>query len=225
MATKAVDSFEAEGKLATQRVPDTDDAVELVDPLAKEFECPLCLQILQEPSLTSCCGRHFCRACIDRVLKDGKPCPLCKEEGVYVMHDKSVERKIRSLEVHCRMRLHGCEWVGELRRLDAHLDKARGDCGFVEVECEFGQMGCKAKVLRKDVEKHMTENANRHLLLVSALSLDQNRVLERKIEQLRSEFQEQLSGMQFQFQQLLQEREHRLLQLQQEVMQCRIAMQ
>ena len=46
-----------------------------------QSECPICLQILREPHLISCCGHSYCEACIERVGKDGKPCPLCNEPG------------------------------------------------------------------------------------------------------------------------------------------------
>ena len=39
---------------------------DFVDP-PKDLECPVCMLVLRDPHLISCCGNHFCRNCISRV--------------------------------------------------------------------------------------------------------------------------------------------------------------
>ena len=55
------------------------DQLKFVDPPMDEFNCPICLGILQEPYLTACCGNHFCEACIEKVKEGANKCPLCQE--------------------------------------------------------------------------------------------------------------------------------------------------
>ena len=47
---------------------------EFVEPPPKQFqfECPVCLKILHEPRLISCCGCNVCAACIGRVDHAGR---------------------------------------------------------------------------------------------------------------------------------------------------------
>lgn len=47
--------------------------------LVKSLECPICLELLNDPLSTSCHHR-FCRLCLEKALQDNYkiPCPLCK---------------------------------------------------------------------------------------------------------------------------------------------------
>ena len=42
-----------------------------------EIECPVCLDILTDPHLVSCCGHNFCGSCIERVKASNGSCPMC----------------------------------------------------------------------------------------------------------------------------------------------------
>ena len=164
-----------------QQVPEP----EFLQPLSKDFECPLCLQWLKKPTLTSCCGHHFCWECIECVVKEDRVCPLCKEKGFQTFFNKDVQRKLNTQKVFCRQKSRGCEWVGELGRLERHLDVREGNCGFVEVECEFGPVGCVAKFPRKDLPRHREENIHKHLSLVSAMSLKASKEQRQEIRELQ----------------------------------------
>ena len=113
-----------------------------------ELKCSVCLSVLRDPSLTSCCGKHFCQSCISRIKKEGKPCPLCQEKAYQLMLDKSIIRKVKELKIECPGNSHGCEWVGELGSIERHLDVS---CGFVEVTCDY----CKSEdILRNSLADH-----------------------------------------------------------------------
>ncbi|XP_071499371.1 LON peptidase N-terminal domain and RING finger protein 1-like [Diadema antillarum] len=43
-----------------------------------DFECSLCLRLLNQPTTTPC-GHTFCRGCLDRCLDYSQACPLCKQ--------------------------------------------------------------------------------------------------------------------------------------------------
>ncbi len=45
-----------------------------------QSECPVCLQIIREPHQVTCCGKKFCKACIEHIKVTKKPCPTCNEE-------------------------------------------------------------------------------------------------------------------------------------------------
>ena len=88
-----------------------------------EIECPICLKVLVNPHLVSCCGHHYCEDCIERVDLCNKPCPMCKEEEYKSFIDKKCLRIINELQVYCTNKEKGCEWKGELKNLSTHLNK------------------------------------------------------------------------------------------------------
>ena len=127
---------------------------EFVDSV-EDYECPLCLHVTREPSLTSCCGQHFCQTCINKILTDQKPCPLCKASGFAVFFDKKQKRRVVSLKVVCSKKAAGCDWVGSLGDLDSHVSVANGDCQFVSVNCSNN---CGETVQRKLLATHLAND-------------------------------------------------------------------
>ena len=127
---------------------------EFIEPPASELDCEMCHNVLQEPFLTTCCGNHFCQACIDPVVKEGKPCPSCDEGEFMVILDKKTRRKIFSLDVRCPMWRRGCKWVGELGGRSDHLDEKNGDCQFVDVSCSNA---CGGRVQRRELPTHLEQ--------------------------------------------------------------------
>ena len=92
----------------------------------KSLECPVCLLTLREPHMISCCGNEFCQLCIDRVQRDGKPCPLCNEPKFTTMLNKKLVREVNALVVRCPQKELGCDWEGELRKVESHLNQGAG---------------------------------------------------------------------------------------------------
>ena len=107
---------------------------EFLEEPAEDVNCSICLSVLRDPHLTSCCGNHFCQSCITRIKDDGNPCPLCQERNFTTMLNKSISRKIRELTIHCPNKTEGCQWTGIIRDVESHLDGENG-CGYVIVEC------------------------------------------------------------------------------------------
>ena len=108
-----------------------------------QVECPLCLQLLKEPCLISCCGHKFCRECIEGVKNAEKPCPVCSEQDFTFMREHGLERFLKGLEVWCSYAKEGCGWRGDLGKLEEHTNEdptpenQLNGCGFVEVECTY----------------------------------------------------------------------------------------
>ena len=114
--------------------------------------CPICFYPCREPQIVSCCGKKFCLACIDREHLSGKPCPLCRERGFQMLIDREHERRILALKVNCKYKVDGCQWVGELRRIEhPHLSN---DCHYVPTACKY-QCGYMCK--RSDILYHEEE--------------------------------------------------------------------
>jgi len=95
-----------------QQALDVEDVIEFVEPLPNELQCPLCLEFLKEPTLTSCCGHHFCRECINCAITRGHVCPLCKNQGFQTFLNKEKQRLVNALKVYCRRNLRDVSWVG-----------------------------------------------------------------------------------------------------------------
>ena len=133
-------------------------------PSAFQTECPICLQILKEPCLTSCCGHKFCSGCIERARKGRNPCPVCSEPEFTIMRERWLERCLKQLEVWCSYEKDGCEWRGKLGELEVHLnqDPSTEDqligCLFADVECTHK---CGERLQRRHITTHVTQQCKK----------------------------------------------------------------
>ena len=119
-----------------------------------EIECPVCLNILTDPHLVSCCGHNFCGSCIERVKASNGSCPMCKEKKYQSFIDKKCSRIINGLEVYCSNKEKGCQWKGELKNMSTHLnrEKREGECQYEEVKCRIGK--CQERRQRRYLKFH-----------------------------------------------------------------------
>ena len=119
-----------------------------------EIECPVCLNILTDPHLVSCCGHNFCGSCIERVKASNGSCPMCKEEEYQSFIDKKCSRIINGLEVYCSNKEKGCQWKGELKNMSTHLNKEKreGECQYEEVKCQYEK--CQERKQRRYLKDH-----------------------------------------------------------------------
>lgn len=88
-----------------------------------DLKCPICLQIPRAPAKVECCGSIFCNDCITLSKQKIPACPLCGKTNFKLIKDKSLERRILSLRVHCINYTKGCRWTGELRYAQQHLNE------------------------------------------------------------------------------------------------------
>ena len=81
---------------------------------------------------------------------------MCREENFSAVLDKSVKRKVLSLKVRCPHKAEGCEWQGELRSLEQHLNtnSSAGECRYVDVDCPYA---CGERVQRRSLEEHKSQ--------------------------------------------------------------------
>ena len=118
-----------------------------------DYKCPICHCVTKEPTLTSCCGNHYCQVCIDRVLHERNPCPWCRAVKFKVFLDKKQKRKVLSLKVNCTLSGQGCEWTGSLSDLTTHTNDIYGDCGYVRIDCSR----CRERIQRRKLKRHKEE--------------------------------------------------------------------
>ncbi len=137
---------------------------EFVKPPPSEYiqsECPVCLQIIREPHQVTCCGKKFCKACIEHIKMTKKLCPTCKEEDFFNFPDKGLKQSLYSLKVRCSHQKDGCEWTEELRQLDEHLntdpqpEKQLDGCQFVEIDCIHN---CGDQLQRRNIQNHQIKD-------------------------------------------------------------------
>ncbi|XP_064401507.1 TNF receptor-associated factor 5-like [Halichondria panicea] len=93
---------------------------DLVEQPDQDYFCPVSLELLVEPLQTTCCGHHISQQAANRLTKELKPCPMCKQDNMATQEDKYLRRKVRQLNVRCPHKKSGCEWTGELGDLNHH---------------------------------------------------------------------------------------------------------
>ncbi|XP_064386948.1 TNF receptor-associated factor 5-like [Halichondria panicea] len=95
--------------------------LDLVEQLDQDYFCPVSLELLIKPHQTSCCGHHISQQAANRLTRERKPCPMCKEDNLATHEDKFFTRNfINKLKVYCSHKKSGCEWTGELGGLNHH---------------------------------------------------------------------------------------------------------
>lgn len=155
----------------------------------QDFKCPICMLLPREPAKVSCCGAIFCNACINNHHSNQNACPLCKEEFKWII-DKSLQRKISGLEVHCVNQAEGCQWTGQLRHVEKHLQTCQvtsckkcekrmlrselsehmdSDCDHRIIPCEYSFAGCNFKGPKIKMPSHIQDNTSEHLKSIAKL--------------------------------------------------------
>ena len=129
-----------------------------------EYQCPICLEVfndsLTEPYLTDC-GHHLCGKCCDQqLLKTSKTeCPTCREPDMLnnARCDKFFQRmvKFKNVKVRCAYYMEGCEWIGELKDLNDHLDR---QC---RIACPFG---CGKYAHSSDMKEHTCRHCHNRMI-------------------------------------------------------------
>ncbi len=142
------------------------------DPLPEECPCLVCTLVQKEPYQLTCCGKIFCKSCIDQLIHTNSHCPNCRADSVKkkkYFPDTNAERKIKSLRVCCRNKNNGCTWTGLLRDMkDTHIP----ECPNEMVECTNAQESisignlffsnhfgpfCNQKVPRHLLQQHVSQ--------------------------------------------------------------------
>jgi hypothetical protein len=137
----------------------------------------------------SCIENHVRRV---SSLRDQIPsCPYCREEGFQPIKNSALEVSINQLKIQCPYQSHGCGWNGAMRDGMLHLKECKfflmdcpNQCGcekFSRIKlsdhlskcthqytsCPFQEVGCKAEMLRKEMNGHTEDDIHQHLLFIA----------------------------------------------------------
>ncbi len=129
-----------------------------VSSVPEELKCGLCKKVAREPNLTSCCGEHFCKLCIEQNVQDKRPCPSCDTSQFSFINDKRDLKKILALKVRCAMKDRGCDWTDTLEQLDAHLDANSDNCQYIDVNCPNE---CEQPVQKRHLPTHLAKQCTK----------------------------------------------------------------
>ncbi|XP_011408006.1 PREDICTED: TNF receptor-associated factor 4-like, partial [Amphimedon queenslandica] len=150
-----------------------------------EYRCHICRLVARDPQQVTCCYNIYCKSCLDILKRKGRGfiCPTCRSslEGKY-FKDGRVERGIKSLKVYCTNTDSGCQWMGTINDIDAHLET----CPKAIIPCEYNTVGCDKGMKREEQEKHNEESITAHLQLTKEQLEVTNDQLELKNEQLQT---------------------------------------
>lgn len=97
--------------------------------LPDEFQCPICTLVPRDVHQASCCGKMFCKSCLDELKRTSAHylCPNCLGDlQNYCFKDASNGRRIRNLQIYCTNKDKRCNWKGCLQDINKHLSK----CAF-----------------------------------------------------------------------------------------------
>ena len=128
-------------------------------PKAFQIKCPICLLVLREPYQVVCCGKSFCRSCIQRYKALNNPCPHCNEKNFTNYPNKGLQQSLYQLKIRCTHKKEGCRWTGELGILDSHLNldsqpaNQLEGCVLVTVKCTH----CSESYQRRHINHHQSE--------------------------------------------------------------------
>ena len=96
----------------------SDEEYPFVEQPASDFFCPVMMNLLFQPHLTTCCGMHLSRVAATKIQG---ACPLCKAPHLNTVLNKHFQRQVNALDVFCHHEDRGCGWQGELSDLKRHV--------------------------------------------------------------------------------------------------------
>ncbi|XP_062500924.1 TNF receptor-associated factor 3-like isoform X2 [Corticium candelabrum] len=127
-------------------------SVAYVTKVPGNLHCALCRTVLDKPVQASC-GDRFHQPCFKSLFRECENpiCPTCKEklDKRISYRDVFADKELMELEVFCCMKPAGCDWSGEHRLLQKHIDT----CSYTLVACS--NPGCLAEVTKSELQQHV----------------------------------------------------------------------
>lgn len=136
------------------------------------YECPVCLNWLHEPMITTC-GHKFCKSCITSWLQNSGHCPIDNVNlsmKVDIFPDNYTRREIHEQRMSCPFAAKGCNAKVAPLELDNHIT----NCSYNAPEhsepresgvpCTFKPLGCKETFASQDLlAAHLQEYVQQHM--------------------------------------------------------------
>ena len=126
---------------------------EFIDTVLDIFYCKKCNLVARRLTYTCCCGESYCHACIADIQQQDKPCTGCGHQNFSTMKPLKHQQQMDCLKLKCSMRGRGCDWLGTLGQLDAHLDPDQDNCQHVDIKCP---LNCLQTIPKNKLEQHVS---------------------------------------------------------------------
>ena len=134
-------------------------------PLPNHLNCDICLDVLNDPVQTTCCGQSYCSGCIDK--ERDKECPHCREKLETFVDKKSI-RLINKLEIYCPYHIDNkCQWKGSPIRVTDHLKECIVKPLPCPLECgkQFEQRNLKYHLAHCSKQKFTCPHCMKEIML------------------------------------------------------------
>ena len=116
-----------------------------------DYICLICTLIAREAYQASCCGKVFCKYCLEQLFRNNSnhSCPNCRQNlNGKCFPDRRAIREISLLQVKCSNADKGCDWTGKLREAAHHERSAcYQDCSN----------GCGARIRTGEMDHHLSQ--------------------------------------------------------------------
>ena len=125
-------------------------------PVAENFHCAICLNVLKQPMQCTRNEHFFCQPCITRHLAQTQRCPTCIEPLTIqtLRPARFVKDLISQLNIRCDNADRGCVEMVKLEMLEGHV----ANCEFSAVQCSND--GCEVIINRRDQLNHEMNDCN-----------------------------------------------------------------
>lgn len=135
-----------------------------------DVDCPnKCVQFVQKRDLAT----HLDKKCVKRDFF----CQYCNFKSTYEDVSNNHWPVCQLFPIPCP---NGCEILAlERGDLDAHIQL----CSLEEVTCDFSYAGCHVRLVREEMERHLADNLQRHVLLMNKAVQEKVVQLETRLEQ------------------------------------------
>ena len=113
-----------------------------------DLVCLVCHMVARDARQVECCGKVFCKYCIEEVNSRLGHCPNCRKKSPNIFTDHHTDRQVKQLKVTCDNEEKGCQWTGTLGDYKKH----KGACDFVEIACSNS---CSEMIFQGFIREHL----------------------------------------------------------------------
>ena len=118
-----------------------------------DWECPICRLVVRDAYQVNCCGKVLCKCCLMKWTNESNhsSCPVCRSENIRSKYFKDTrsDREIKRIRVFCNNEDSGCDWSGEVRDMENHVE----NCLYRLLQCK----DCKETFTKQKLETHFTD--------------------------------------------------------------------
>ena len=155
--------------------------LQFVETLPSHLVCLICGFVAREAHKMTCCGKTYCKSCIQGLREESEKCPNCHRVGEPSRPSQRSDSLIVGLTVRCKNATKECQWLGKLEQIEAHLL----ECPKEHVKCMYSDIGCRVRPLRENQEMHNAEDVESHFMC----ALDTTVKLRKAYSELKRELQ------------------------------------